>query len=146
MGLLLSSNRPQCYTKARFHISSFQIAPTQGCKPQPRLLAPTLHPNMRDSVRLLQMTLHWHMTGERHFKFLTGRDISPGTHGQQTAQERGSSPRRSAHPEARWVSGELQGTNPSAATATAGSGQPRRSVAVLPDRTMLVKHHSIIHN
>lgn len=23
------------------------------------------------------MTLHWHMTGERHFKFLTGRDISP---------------------------------------------------------------------
>lgn len=37
----------------------------------------TLHPNIRDRVRLLQMTLHWHMTGERHFKFLTGRDISP---------------------------------------------------------------------
>ncbi|KAI9548413.1 hypothetical protein NQZ68_010635 [Dissostichus eleginoides] len=35
---------------------------------------------MRDSVRLLQMSLHWHMTGERHFKFLTGRDISPKPH------------------------------------------------------------------
>lgn len=48
----------------------------------------TLHPNMRDRVRLLQMTLHWHMTGERHFKFLTGRDISPDTHSRQTAQSR----------------------------------------------------------
>lgn len=37
----------------------------------------TLHPNMSDRVRLLQMSLHWHMTGERHFRFLTGRDISP---------------------------------------------------------------------
>lgn len=35
---------------------------------------------MRDRVRLLQMTLHWHMTGERHLKFLTGRDIRPERH------------------------------------------------------------------
>lgn len=40
----------------------------------------TLQPNMRDRVRLLQMTLHWHMTGERHLKFLTGRDIRPEPH------------------------------------------------------------------
>lgn len=43
----------------------------------------TLHPNMSDRVRLLQMTLHWHMTGERHLKFLTGRDISPESHSRQ---------------------------------------------------------------
>ncbi|KAK9536703.1 hypothetical protein VZT92_006466 [Zoarces viviparus] len=35
---------------------------------------------MRERVRLLQMTLHWHMTGERHFKLRTGRDISPKPH------------------------------------------------------------------
>lgn len=41
---------------------------------------------MRDRVRLLQMTLHWHMTGERHFKFLTGRDISPDADRQHGAE------------------------------------------------------------
>lgn len=35
----------------------------------------TLQPNMRERVRLLQITLHWHITGERHFRFLTGGDI-----------------------------------------------------------------------
>lgn len=116
-------------TKARFHVSSyFLIAPTERCKTQPRLLAPTLHPNMRDSVRLLQMTLHWHMTGERHLKFLTGRDISPETRGKQTAQERGSSLRRSAHSEARCCGqprrageGGGKGTWPRRGPAAAGS-------------------------
>lgn len=51
-----------------------RCAATIGSARKPRL---TLHPNMRDRVRLLQMTLHWHMTGDRHFKLLTGRDISP---------------------------------------------------------------------
>lgn len=88
------------YTKARFRVCSyFLAAPTE--RGSTERLAPTLHPNMRDSVRLLQMTLHWHMTGERHLKFLTGRDISPETHGKQGAQERSSSPRRCAHSEAR---------------------------------------------
>lgn len=35
----------------------------------------TLQPNMRERVRLLQMSLHWHITGEKHFKFLKGGDI-----------------------------------------------------------------------
>ncbi|CAB1421224.1 unnamed protein product [Pleuronectes platessa] len=55
--------------------------------PRPPCVAPrapggllTLHPNMSDRVRLLQMTLHWHMTGDRHFRFLTARDISPEAH------------------------------------------------------------------
>ncbi|KAJ3589167.1 hypothetical protein NHX12_010015 [Muraenolepis orangiensis] len=29
---------------------------------------------MSESVRLLQMTLHWHMTGDRHFRFLRGSE------------------------------------------------------------------------
>lgn len=142
----------KCNTQARFHVSSyFLIAPTERCKTQPRLLAPTLHPNMRDSVRLLQMTLHWHMTGERHLKFLTGRDISPETHGKQTAQERGSSLRRSAHSEARCCGQPRRGGGGRNLTAAGsccwfGLDQPRLSVAVLPYRTMLVKQHSIIQN
>ena len=58
-----------------------------------------MHPNMRDRVRLLQMTLHWHMTGERHFRFLTGRDIGPE---QRAAHSRDASRRepRSAREEA----------------------------------------------
>lgn len=46
-----------------------------------------MHPNMSERVRLLQMTLHWHMTGERHFKFLTGRDISPEPHTRQAGRQ-----------------------------------------------------------
>lgn len=39
----------------------------------PRL---TLQPNMSDSVRLLHISLHWHITGEKHLRFLRGGDIT----------------------------------------------------------------------
>lgn len=64
-----------------------KCAPPQGL---------TLHPNMSERVRLLQMTLHWHMTGERHFKFLTGRDISPEPHTRQADRQHRPQARRSA--------------------------------------------------
>ncbi|TNN21516.1 hypothetical protein EYF80_068372 [Liparis tanakae] len=51
---------------------------------------------MRDRVRLLQMTLHWHMTGERHFRPRTGGDIGPRAGRRGTDRERTGGARRSA--------------------------------------------------
>lgn len=36
----------------------------------------TLQPNMSESVRLLHISLHWHITGEKHLRFLRGGDIT----------------------------------------------------------------------